>query len=374
MTKRVLASVVVALVLVAGCSSGGNEVTDEKQSWTAVSEGVFTDTTIGELERGWEPVWPHHFAAFSTNPAESSVVGAVSGDAFNGVAVIDPQSGKITEVVHKFTEPKTQAHGNAGENFVVWQESSQYRLDEFVVNVWDRQSGTVTKIGENRADPKTGEAFPSTWDQPLLIADQYAAWVENTATGGAGELILMDLGTGERTILSTDFPRSLGSFDSTLFWRDAKNAGDPTELQAIDVATKEPVELPSALTELSDSTLVVTDGNAAAWVRLDGPDSVLMVLPAMDSKPVEIKTLEANGFSSPLVVMSDVVVAPISGGGILVLNLLTGRYAINKDASYVSPAGSRLLVSKLRNEKDAKGQNALAMISVEALADIQPAR
>lgn len=382
MKKTVLAWLAATAILVSSCSgdgagSSGNGRDGKpdptpRPTWTTATEGVLSDAAIDELERGWEPIWPHQVMPFRMNPAGDSVIGWVNDDGFNGIAVLDPKTGKAVERIDEFADPRNyQATGTVGDEFVIWKEFRSLGLDEFVVKAWDRNDGQISEIGEGRYDPESGDPILSPWQDPLLVGGKYAAWVERTSADGTGELVLADLESGERTILPSEHPGWLSSFDSTLIWAESPSAGAPTELHAVDVATKEIVELPEALQALRGAGYLVTDGKAAAWVRDDDSGITLMVLPSMMSEPVDIKTFKLDGFSPPLTLTSKVAVASISGGGIVVVNLSNGRYAIKKDASYANIAGLTFIISQLTYEKGVSHQNALALVSEDMLADIQ---
>ncbi|MFI5430220.1 hypothetical protein [Aeromicrobium sp. UC242_57] len=301
--------------------------------------------TVTQLRKGWKADWVNHVQPFEVNPSSTKLVAAVKSEGFNGVALVNARTGEVVEQVDASASGEAfQAGGQANEDFAVWKEyRTPNSLDDYVVKAWDRRRHKVSQIGESR-QAAGGVTYPSTWQTPVL-ADGRAAWVEGTDGEGGGDLVVVDLATGKRHVIpGVAHPGRLSAFDSTLIWTESHARGAPTRLHAIDIGTREPVELPQGLKGLRGAGFLVTNGKAAAWVRTDDVGVSLMVLPSMDAKPVEVKAFTDNGFSPPFSITPRLVTASISSGGILFLDLESGRFAIQDDASYAVVAGSTLMV------------------------------
>ena len=151
---------------------------------------------------------------------------------------------------------------------------------------------------------------------------------------------------GKRHVLpGAAHPGRLSTFGSTLIWAESPARGAPTRLHAINVGTREPVELPKGLKDLRGAGFLVTNGKTAVWVRTNDVGVSLMALRSMDAKPVEVKTFTDNGFSPPFAMTPRSIAAAISSGGLLLLDMESGRFAIQQDASYAVAAGSTLIVA-----------------------------
>lgn len=304
------------------------------------------DSTVSQLRTGWKAGWPDRAQPFEVNASSTNLVAAVKSRGFYGVAVIDARTGGVIEKVDPSANGEDfQVGGQANEDFAVWKEyRTPNNLDDYVVKVWDRKQQKVRQIGESRRT-SDGVTYPSTWQSPVLAGGN-AAWVEGTDDEGGGELVVVDLATGKRHVVpGAAHPGRLSTFGSTLMWAESPARGAPTQLHAIDIRTHEPVELPWVLKDLHGAGFLVTDGKAAAWVRTNEVGVSLMVQRSSDAKPVEVKTFTDNGFSPPFAITPRSIAASISSGGLLLLDLKSGRFAIQEDASYAVVAGSTLMVA-----------------------------
>lgn len=311
------------------------------------------DSTVSQLRKGWKADWPNQAQPFEVNASSTKLVAAVKSKGFYGVAVIDARTDGVIEQVDPFADrEKSQAAGQSNEDFAVWKEyRSLNGLDEYVVKVWDRKRQKVRQIGASRRT-SDGVTYPSTWQSPVL-ADGNAAWVEGSDDEGGGDLVIVDLATGKRHVVpGAAHPGWLSTFGSTLMWAESPARGAPTQLHAIDIGTREPVELPGALKALRGAGFLITDGKAAAWVRTNDVGVSLMVKRSMEAKPVEVKTFTDDGFSPPFSMTPRLITATISGGGLLLLDLTSGRFAIQKDAYFAAVAGSTLMVAPFVVTKD----------------------
>ena len=280
------------------------------------------------------------------NASSTHLVATVKSAGFYGIAVVDARTGKVIERVDPSANGENfQAGGQANENFAVWKEyRTANSLDDYVVKEWDRQQQKVRQIGESRRT-SDGVPYPSTWQSPVL-ADGNAAWVEGADDEGGGELVVADLASGKRHVVpGASHPGRLSAFGSTLMWAESRAPGAPTQLHAIDIRTREPVDLPDVLKDVRGAGFFITDGNAAAWVRTNEVGVSLMAKRSVDAKPVEVKSFTDDGFSPPFSITPHTITASVSSGGLLFLDLKSGRFAIQKEASYAVVAGSTLMVA-----------------------------
>lgn len=348
--------VAAVLVLASACTDGSGPAQVEptpaasSSSPTAdtgweVREGVLDQSVTSRLREGWSEKRSDFLQLLNDNASDTRLVAGVNSEAFAGVAVVDAVTGKVLERVDPYLDrEQSQVGGAADESFAVWKEyRSMQGLEDFVVKVWDRQRNQVRQIGESRRGPD-GETFSSPWQDPLLLGS-HAAWVEGTDFEGGGQLIVADLDSGRRHVITAAHPGWLAAHGSTLIWAESLRRGAPTQLFAVDVNTQKKVALPDGLKRLRGVTSLVYDGASAAWVRLNEVGVSLMLLPSMDSEPVEVKSFTDNGFSPPLYLTDRLLAAQISGGGVLFLDLESGRFAIEKAASFVKVAGPTLMVA-----------------------------
>ena len=349
-----LAPLTAVVVLVSGCSPGEEQRPSESSSsptssvsteWK-VRQGTLGDSTVSQLRKGWKADWPNQAQPFEVNASSTKLVAAVKSKGFFGVALIDARTDGVIEQVDPFADrEKSQAAGQANKDFAVWKEyRSLNGLDEYVVKEWDRRQHKVRQIGESRR-ASDGLTYSSPWQAPVLV-DGNAAWVEGSDYEGGGKLVIVNLATGKRHVApGATHPGWLSTFGSTLMWAESPAPGALTQLHAIDIGTRKPVELPGALKALRGAGFLITDGKAAAWVRTNDVGVSLMVLRSMDAEPVEVKTFTDDGFSPAFAITPRLITASISGGGLLLLDLTSGRFVIQKDASYAVVAGSTLMVS-----------------------------
>lgn len=379
-----LASLSVVVVLVSGCSPGQERRPSESRSSTPssvatgweVQQGTLGDSTVAQLRKGWKAAWPSRAQPFEVNASSTELVAAVESSGFYGVAVIDAKTGRVIEKVDPSANGDNfQVGGQANEDFAVWKDyRTPNNLDDYVVKVWDRKHQKVRQIGESRRT-SDGVTYPSTWQSPVL-ADGSAAWVEGSDDEGGGELVVVDLATGKRHVVpGAAHPGRLSTFGSTLMWAESPARGAPTQLHAINIQTREPVELPEWLKDLGGAGFLVTDGKAAAWVRTNDVGVSLMVQRSSDAKPVEVKTFTDNGFSPPFAITPRSIAASISSGGLLLLDMKSGRFAIQDDASYAVVAGSTLMVAPfvVAENKEHPPPLPFAQISQDDATKIRPA-
>ncbi len=357
--------VTAVLVLASACTEGSGPAEVEPSpaarssppstdtAWE-VREGDLDESVTSRLREGWSEKRSDFIYAFNRNASDTRLVAGVKSEGFNGVAVVDAVTGKVLERVDSVIDrEQSQVGGAADESFAVWKEyRSMQGLEDFVVKVWDRQRNEVRQIGESRRGPE-GEMFSSPWQDPLLLGDR-AAWVEGTDFEGGGQLILADLASGKRHVIKAAHPGWLTAHGSTLIWAESLRRGAPTRLFAIDVNTRKKVALPDGLKKLRGAGFLVYNGKAAAWVRTNDVGVSLMVLPSMDSEPVEVTSFTDNGFSPPMALTDRLLVAAISSGGLLFLDLDSGRFAIEKAASFATVAGPNLMVAPYSEVKPPK--------------------
>lgn len=347
-----LTALTAVIVLVSGCSPGperrpaeSSPASSTSTNWK-VRQGSLADSSISQMRNGWKADWANHVTPFEANASSTNLVAVVESDAFSGVAVVDARTGEVIKQVDRFVNGEgIQVGGQANEDFAVWKEYRTFgSLDDYVVKEWDRKQQEVLQIGESRRNPE-GVTYPSTWQSPVIAAGN-AAWVEASDDQGGGDLVVADLSTGKRHVVPrAAHPGRLSTFGTTLIWAESPTRGAPTQLHAIDIRTHEPVELPEWLKGIRGAGFLVTDGKSAAWVRINDVGVSLMVRRSSDAKPVEVKTFTDNGFSPPFSIASNVIAVSISSGGLLLLDLQSGRFAIQEDASYAVAAGGSLLVA-----------------------------
>lgn len=314
--------------------------------------------------------WSHPLSQ-AVDPFSSGVSGQtvaqVRSARFSGVALVRVPDGHIQSQIDRFANPRLEQAGGAFDGmFAVWKD---YRtpndLGDFTVKLWSKGSGTVTTVGSAHRDAH-GQVFPSPWQDPV-VAGGYAAWVEGLDQQGRGQIVLLDLRSHHRYVVSTGHPGWLALTSGLLVWAESPKPGAETVVHAVDPSTRRVAPVPPALASATGAWGFVSDGRGWAWV---GDDSKAIYYAADPAQPpVRVTQVSIGGYSPPLAMVPGALVVPLSAGGLVLVNTGSQAYSVMPDAALAREAGSSLLVQPENASKEATVRP-IAQVEASALSEL----
>lgn len=308
----------------------------------------------------WKQDRHAQIAPFTSSATGPWVAAQVRTDSFFGVALVNLSTNKIRPL-DRFSRSRDQALGAYDGSVAVWKEFHQLTsLDNFTVKEWSSHTGRVETVGHSRKNPKSGEAYPSPWMEPVL-RDGYAAWVEGTDPQGAGDLMVLDTKTATTTVARSGHPGAVLIYHHHLIWTESPRPGALTKVKAMSLTTGQQVAPPDALSQQRGGTFFATDGRALAWVGSDLRS--LYYAPVGSAHGKLIVHLKIGGFNPPTVVRGTTVMSTYSAG-VLVADA-TGSWAtIVHGGGSVTGSGGSFLVGAPAHSKSSTAHRGLARISV----------
>jgi hypothetical protein len=187
---------------------------------------------------------------------------------FSGVAALNLASGRLRGI-KSFADPATdQADGTFGGRWLVWEEThSLQSLDDFTIYAWDSVTGARRRLGHSLSGPGA-VAWPSPWHGPAVSGD-YAAWAQGYGPGGAVEIALANLQTGQVRVIRRGHVQPPFFDGQLVVWPESDRPGAPTSLHALSLATGRPTALPVVLRAVHGTEFVATDGIRTAYLSPD---------------------------------------------------------------------------------------------------------
>lgn len=302
----------------------------------------------------------------SSLPAAQSgqpVMAEVHGGSASGLALVNPQTGTVSRMIEPFSEA-SQAMGAYDGQYAVWKETHiAGDSDHFTVKEWNAATGTIKTVGSAHYGPHH-QVVESSIQDPILAGDR-AARVESLRNDGYGEIVVLNLRTGRRTIVHRGHPGWLALTKTELVWAESSTPGAETTIRAINLTSDKPSPPPTALAHARGAWGFVTDGTAWAWVA-SGDTTAIYGAASATAKPVRISTL-SDGASPPLAITHGVVTVPVSAGGLMIVDLSTMTWAEVPAASYaVNDGPDRLAITKLVTNKEGNVRSIANITSTEA--------
>lgn len=256
------------------------------------------------------------------------------------VALIDSATGQVTRTIETLPNTDAQATGAFDGRYTVWKESLQPgNTDRFTVKEWDSM-GAVRTVGGSHT--LHGQTMPSTWEDPVIAGD-YSAWVEGLDDNGGGEIVLLNLTTGARSIVRTGHPGWLTLTRSLLVWAESNQPGKSTTLRALNLKTRTATSLPTPLRDVQGAWGFATDGTFWVWIAGSQPT----LYEGREAGPtVKLGAIPKGGGSPPVATTAGMATVPVSAGGLMIANLDTHAWTYEPDASWAAATDGHLLVTK----------------------------
>jgi hypothetical protein len=320
------------------------------------------------LERGWAKPWPGEDVLFDASSlpaarADGPVMAEVHDGSVSGVALVRPGNGAIVKMIESFS-PVSQATGAYDGEYAVWKEShTTGSTDDFTVKEWAASTGAIRTVGGAHYGSHH-QAIQSSVQDPVIAGD-HAAWVESLRNDGSGEIVVLDLRTGQRTIVHRGHPGWIALTRTEVIWAESSAPGASTTIRALELSSGRSTAAPKPLAKARGAWGFVTDGSAWAWVGVGADTTVYGAAPG-SARAVRVGSL-SGGASPPLAIADGIATVPISSGGLMTIDLSTMASTDVSAASYaINDGPNRLEIMKLVTDKESNVRSIATVPSSDA--------
>lgn len=322
------------------------------------------------LDQGWAKPWPEIADPFdaSSMPASMASSGApvvadVQSGPEPGVALVRPDTGAIVRMIEPHASG-VQAVGAFDGVHAVWTEVSN-GVATSAVKEWNAKAGTITTIGQLHDGPD-GKPLPSNNGGQVLIADGRAAWVEYLGNNGSAEIVVVDLQTGQRSIVDRGYDSWLALTGSQLVWRQATGPGsDTSAIRALDLTSGKQIAPPRGMASVSGVTNFATDGTDWVWTAAYG--RILYESASYSAPAVRIGSVPQGGASDPYAIAQGIATVPVSAGGLVFIDVKARTWTYVSTASFAAAQGpDRLLVMRMVTDKASTARAVAPVTSAQA--------